>query len=130
MTSPRRRSNQRLAVIAASGTATAPVLEPITRPHSTYSCQGCVITVVSSDPTATITSAVAHTRRTPKRSITAAANGAPRPYTKRFRATAPPISSVDHPNSCCRGKSSTPVVARKPAAVTSTMKVAATTTHG
>ncbi len=83
VTRPRRRSNQRLAVIAASGTATAPVLDPITRPHSTYSCHGWVMTVVSAEPIATMISAAAHTRRTPKRSITAAANGAPRPYTKQ-----------------------------------------------
>ena len=88
------------------------------------------MTVVSADPIATIISAAAHTRRTPNRSITAAANGAPRPYTNRLRATAPPISADDHPNVSSSGSSSTPVVARKPAAVTSTTNVAATTTHG
>ena len=34
VTRPRRCSNQRLATIAASGIAMAPVLDPITRPHS------------------------------------------------------------------------------------------------
>ncbi len=34
LTKPRRVANQRFAMIAASGTASAPVAEPTTTPHS------------------------------------------------------------------------------------------------
>lgn len=64
-------------MIAASGTETAPVAHPLTRPHSTKSCHVYVIPIVSSDETAIAASAAATTRRTPNRSISAAANGAP-----------------------------------------------------
>ena len=52
---------------------------PTAKPHSTHSCQGEVITRVRPEPTATSVSDAATTRRTPKRSIRAAANGAVRP---------------------------------------------------
>ena len=85
--------------------------------------------MVSPAPIATIVSATATTRRMPKRSTTAAANGAPSPYTSRLTATAPPISACDQPNWSCSGTISTPGVARNPAAVTSTANVAAAITH-
>ena len=85
--------------------------------------------MVNPAPIATVVSAITVTRRRPNRSTTAAANGAPRPYTSRFTATAPPISAGDQPNSCCSGSSSTPGVARNPAAVNSTTNVAAATTQ-
>jgi hypothetical protein len=45
-------------------------------PQSTQSCHGAVITVVSPLATPTTTSAVVTVRRTPHRSIAAAAKGA------------------------------------------------------
>src|SRR5207253_1279425 len=49
VTSPRRRTNQRVPTIAASGTDTAPVALPITSPHSTSSCHGAVTWVLARD---------------------------------------------------------------------------------
>ena len=57
----------------------APVPMPTARPHSSHSCQAWVISVVRPLPTATSSSDAATTRRMPKRSIRAAANGAVRP---------------------------------------------------
>ena len=66
-------------MIAASGTASAPVAEPMTTPHSRYSCHGSVMNDERPAPTATWQSANSVTLRTPKRCTMAAANGAPRP---------------------------------------------------
>jgi hypothetical protein len=69
------------------------------------------------------------TRRTPKRSISAAANGPVRPNRIRFTDTAAPIVPRLQPNSSSSGTISTPGVARKPAAASSVRNVTATTTH-
>ena len=91
MTRPRRLSNQRFATVAASGTDTAPVAPPTTTPQSRSSCHGAVITVVSDAPVAIVTSAISITRRTPKRSISAAENGAVSPKSRRPSETASEI---------------------------------------
>jgi hypothetical protein len=57
----------------------APVPTPTARPHSSHSCHGAVITVVSPEPAATSTRAATTTRRMPNRSISAAAKGAVTP---------------------------------------------------
>ena len=103
MTRPRRCSNQRLATVAASGTETAPVALPTTTPQSRSSCQGAVITVVSEAPAAIVASATSITRRTPKRSISAAENGADSPYSRRPIEIASEIVPRDQPYSCCSG---------------------------
>ena len=79
VTRPRWVWNQRLATIAPSTRAIAPVPMPMNTPQSSHSCHGCVISRVSALATPTTTSAVATVRRTPKRSMNAAANGAMRP---------------------------------------------------
>ena len=79
ITMPRCRTNQRLATIAPNTRASEPVPIPTANPHSSHSCQAWVITRVSPAPAATRTRLAATTRRTPKRSISAAANGAVRP---------------------------------------------------
>ena len=78
-TTPRCRTNHRLAMIAPKTRAREPVPTPTANPHSSQSCQGLVITRVRPEPSATRSSAAATTRRTPKRSIRAAANGAVSP---------------------------------------------------
>ena len=78
-TTPRCRTNHRLAMIAPKTRASAPVPMPTANPHSSHSCQGLVITSVRPEPSATSSSATATTRRTPNRSIRAAANGAVSP---------------------------------------------------
>ena len=115
-------------MIAASGTASAPVAEPTTTPHSRYNCHGCVMNTDSPAPTATWQSANVTTLRTPKRSTIAAAKGAPRPYTIRLTDTAPPISACDQPNSWPSGTIRTLGTERKPAAIMSTTNVTAATT--
>ena len=121
--------NQRFAMIAASGTETAPVARPLTSPHSRKSCHVSVMRIVSNADTAMTASEVPTTRRTPARSISAAANGAPRPKQSRFNETARPIVSWLQPNSWCNGISSTPVVERKPDAITSDRNATPATTQ-
>ena len=79
MTSPRRLMNQRLATVAANTSAIDPVPRPISRPQVSSSCHDSVMNTVSPLPSAMSTSAVEVTWRMPKRSISAAANGAVRP---------------------------------------------------
>ena len=79
MTTPRCRTNQRFATIAPKTSASEPVPTPTAKPQSSHSCQAEVITRVRPEPSATRASEAAATRRTPNRSISAAANGAVRP---------------------------------------------------
>jgi len=78
-TRPRRATNHRLATIAARGIAIAHVAVPLTTPQSRYSCQVAVMPIVRSEETAIVTSATSITRRMPKRTMSAAANGDPIP---------------------------------------------------
>ena len=89
MTSPRRRDEP------AAGDRRRRTPAPSSRcrgrpgrPSSRISCQARVMKTVSPLPAATSTSATATTRRMPKRSISAAANGAVSPYSSRFTETA------------------------------------------
>ena len=66
-------------MIAASGIEIAPVASPLTTPQRRSSCHGAVISTVRLEPTDTPRRAAIITRRTPKRSTSAAANGPPRP---------------------------------------------------
>ena len=79
ITRPRCRKNHRLATTAPNTRASEPVPMPTANPHSSHSCQALFITRVRPEPTATRASAAATTRRTPKRSMSAAANGAVSP---------------------------------------------------
>jgi hypothetical protein len=116
ITSPRRRTNQRFATVAARTEASAPVAMPITTPHSSTSSQVVRIWVVNAAPTAMINSAVTVTRLMPNRTMSAAANGPLNPYSTRLTATAREMDARSHPNSCCSGTMSTDGVERKPAA--------------
>ncbi len=117
--------NHRFATIAPRTSAIAPVPMPMSRPQSSQSCHGAVITVVRPLATPTTTSELATVRRTPHRSITAAANGAVRPYRTRLRLTAPEVVARDQPNSDSTGSRSTPVEERKAAAATRAPRVTA-----
>ncbi len=99
---------------------------PTTKPQSSRSCHGRVISAVSATPTVSRSSAADTVRRRPKRSMIAAANGPIMPYRKMFTATAPLIVASDQPNSRSSGMISTPGVARTPAAISSTRNVTAT----
>ena len=122
-TSPRRRTNQRLATVAASTEAIVPAPRPTTTPQSRKSCQGEVMKTVSKDPPEIRTRAPTTTRRRPKRSISAAAKGPVRPKRTRLIETATEISARLQPNSLSRGTIRTPGVERKPADARSTRKV-------
>ena len=65
----------------------------------------------------------------PKRSISAAANGAVRPNSSRLTETASEMVPRDQPNSSCSGSISAPGVARKPAAPMSATKATAATSQ-
>ena len=79
VTRPRRDSNHRLATTDPRTRAIAPAPNPTNPPQRTHNCQGEVITVVSPLPIPTSSSAATMTRRRPRRSMRAAANGAVRP---------------------------------------------------
>ena len=79
MTIPRCSTNQRLATIAPKTSASDPVPIPTAKPQRSHSCQAAVMTRVSPDPRATSSREMGTTRRRPKRSIRAAANGAVSP---------------------------------------------------
>lgn len=79
MASPRWVTNQRPATVAAKVIAIAPVPRPTSRPQYSVSCHAWVVTVVSTAPRATRVSAPMTTERMPKRSISAAENGAVTP---------------------------------------------------
>ena len=68
VTSPRRLTNQRFAITAASVTPIAPVASPFATPQRRSSCQGAAICVVRVELTAIVASAITITRRIPKRS--------------------------------------------------------------
>ena len=74
-TRPRRAVNQRVAIVAASTLAIAPVPQPTTMPHSRMSCHDCCISGVAATPSAISASAPSIVRRTPIVSMRAAANG-------------------------------------------------------
>ena len=76
VTRPRRATNQRLAIVAAKTMAIEPVPSPISRPQVRISCQPWVTKMDSPLPAATSSRAKLVTWRMPKRSISAAANGA------------------------------------------------------
>jgi hypothetical protein len=71
----------------------------------------------------TVVSAVITTLRIPKRSINAAANGAVRPNSKIFIATASEISSRDQPKASSNGTTKTEGADLKPAVATRVKKV-------
>ena len=77
--SPRRRANQRFAIIAPSGTEIAPVAAAFTTPQSTSSCHGAFICVLRPAPSEMPSTATVITRRIPYFSTNAAANGPPSP---------------------------------------------------
>ncbi len=127
MTSPRRATNQRLTKVAPRTSATTPLPVPTTTPQSSMSCHGRVMKTVNPTPAARKQSAAASVRRTPTRSMTAAANGPISPYRTRLIDTAPAIVARDHPNASSSGTMSTPGVARMAAATSSVTKVTAAT---
>jgi len=129
MTRPRLVTNQRPATVAASTLAIAPVPRPTTPPHSTTSCHGAVMTTVSAEPAAHRQSATSTTRRTPYRSIAAAAKGPVRPNSTRLTLTASEMVARDQPKSSSSGTISTPGVERNPLASSSVTKVTPATTQ-
>ena len=66
-TTPRRQTNQRFAITAASVTPIAPVARPFAAPRSMSSCHAASIRVVRSELTAIVPSAITITRRMPNR---------------------------------------------------------------
>ena len=79
VTTPRLRTNHRVATVAAKLIAIEPVPAPISTPQQRISCQLALMKTVPAAPTAMTNNAVAETRRMPNRSISAAAKGAKRP---------------------------------------------------
>ena len=102
---------------------------PTSTPHSSTSCQLVVIVTDSADPAAIRTSAAVRTGRTPKRSISAAANGAVSPNSVMLTDIASPTVPCDQPNSWCSGFIITPGTERKPAAPRIATKLTAAITH-
>ena len=91
------------------------------------SCQLAVTKTERPLPAAINSSAMVAIRRTPNRSISAAANGAIVPYRIRFRLTAADIAVRGQPNSSCNGIINTLGAARNPAAPSRVRKDTAAT---
>ena len=79
ITSPRLVLNQRLTMVAPSTVATAPEPMPDSTPQVAIRCHGSVISRLSAVEPDIMTSAPSSVRRSPMRSISAAANGPARP---------------------------------------------------
>ena len=77
---------------------------------------------VSATPQAVTTRARLIVRRTPKRSMIAAANGPTAPYSSRLTPIAKEIVARDQPNSASNGTIKTPGAARTPAVSSATTK--------
>ncbi len=129
MTRPRRLTNQRWVTVAPKAVAVEPVPRPTSTPQYRVNCQAVVMTEVSAAPEAMSTSATTTTRRMPKRSMRAAANGAVRPYRTMFTEVARPIDPRDQPNSCRRGPASRPGRVEKAPATTIASSATAATHH-
>ena len=129
ITNPRRCTNQRLATLAANTSAIEPVPMPTTTPHSSTRCHGSVINTVAAAPLPIIVSAAITTRRMPKRSIKAAANGAVSPYSKTFTDTAREICARLQPNAVSSGTISTEGAERNPAVATKVRNVIPAAIH-
>src|SRR6202011_2316396 len=102
---------------------------PTTTPQSRTSCQDWRIIGVSATPAAVSANANAIVRRTPKRSIAAAAKGPTKPVSKMLTPTAKEIVARDQWNSFSSGTDSTPGAARMAAETSNAVKVTATTTQ-
>ena len=74
-TKPRPLANQRVEMIAPSTIDTTPIPRPTPTPHVSASCSGVMTKVDAVVDTAISPSAMRIMRRTPKRSMNAAANG-------------------------------------------------------
>lgn len=99
VTRPRRCSNQRVAIVATNPIEIDPVPIPTSTPHSSTSCQLAVMVMLSAEPVVISNSDTVSTGRTPKRSMSAAANGAVRPYNIMLTDIASPTVPCVHPNS-------------------------------
>ncbi len=106
-----------------------PVPIPTSTPHSSTSCQLAVIAMLHADPVAISSSDTVSTGRTPKRSMSAAANGAVSPYNIMLTDIASPTVPCDQPNSWCSGFIITPGMDRNPAAPRIATKLTAATTQ-
>ena len=128
-TTPRFSSNHRVATIAASTIDVTPVPVPTSTPHSSISCHSACMRAEAAIEAASSSRAPSTTRRSPQRSITAAANGPIKPNRAMLTATAAEITARLHPNSLSSGTMNSPGVARTPAVMSSTTKVTAAITH-
>ena len=91
LTSPRRWTYHRLEIVATKVIDIEPVPAPTTMPHRSMSCHGAFMKIVSPLPRARAINANVTTRRTPKRSMSAAAKGEMSPKSTRLTETAAPI---------------------------------------
>ena len=129
ITIPRLATNQRFAIVAAKTKAIDPVPHPTKNPQQITSAQGEVAKTAKPAPRPIDVSAPITTRRTPKRSIKAAAKGAVSPYIKIFTLSATDRSARDQPNSSSIGTIKTDGVDRIPAAPISARNPTPAATH-
>ncbi len=129
VTRPCLALNQRPETVVAKAPAIEPLPSPTRTPQHRISCQLCVIRTVRPAPVEMVSSAQTTTSRTPKRSISAAANGAVSPYSVRLTETALAIVACDQPNSLFSASIIRPGVERNPAEPTRTSSATAATTQ-
>ena len=128
-TSPRRSTNQRLAIAVARPTIPAPDPRPTNTPQVRYNCQISVMKPLSPAPITSNTIEISTVRFRPIVWISPAAKGPTSPNSRMFSDTAPEITPGLQPNASCSGTISTPGVARTPTEARMTTNITATTTQ-
>ena len=106
-----------------------PVPTPTMTPQKRTICQTDVMVKAESRPTTIIEMAMSTIRRTPYRSMKAAAKGAMSPKSSRRMASALEICAVSQPNSFVSGRMSAPGTPTAPEVASAVRKVTATTTQ-
>ena len=125
-TRPRRATNQRVATVAPSTSAVMPVPMPTTTPHSSTSCQTCVIASEATRPSRDDQLRRRARRCAGRSGSSARRRTAPSARTGRSGSPAPRKSPPSlQPNSFCSGTMKTPGAPTAPAVISAVRKVTA-----
>ena len=128
-TSPRRCTNQRLAMAVARPTIPAPDPSPTSTPQVRYNCQISVMNALDPAPMTNRAIDSRTVRFRPMVWIRPAAKGPTSPNNRMFSETAPEITAAFQPNASCSGTISTPGVARTPTDARMTTNITTRTTQ-
>ncbi len=128
-TRPRRSTNQRFAIAAASPTIPAPEPIPTSTPQVRYSCHTWVMKALDPAPSTSSDIETSSVHFSPIVRSSAAAKGPTSPNNAIFSDTAPEMVATDQPKSRWSGNISTLGAARTPTEATMTTNITATITQ-